>query len=506
MRTFEIALSFFTTLTLGVLVIPRLRTTRGLMMFAPPLTAVIAGVQILVEGPRWQMVPAYVLTAVLLIIWLLRMVVPGKSWFKRRAARRFVVWPSVAASVLVLVTSIILPIALPVFHFPKPTGPYQIGTVTYHWTESRREIFSTNKKVHRQLMAQVWYPVTEDSSPVRALYVVGAGALSAGLAHALSADGLVHVPGWFFDDFKYVTTNAIPSAPMATEKARYPVLIYVTGLDGFRQASTFQVENLVSHGYVVVGIDQPYTSASVTFPDGQSIQGLTKEQVQPLINQSIAPSPRAPTLNGQPLEQGIVPYLAQDVSFTIDQLTKLNKYDPINILTGRLNLDHLGAFGVSLGALVVAEACHEDARLGACLMMDAAMPANVVRAGLTQPSMWLTRDATTMRLESEQSGGWTNAEIHQTLSTMQAVFSKSQPDSGYYVDIPGMFHVNFTDTPYWSPFTSELGITGPIDSQQGFNIVNAYSLAFFDKALGGRFSTLLNNSSKKYPEVKLEAK
>src|SRR5579863_299749 len=105
-------------------------------------------------------------------------------------------------------------------------------------------------------------------------------------------------------------------------------------------------------------------------------------------------------------------------------------------------MHHVGAFGVSLGAIVVAQACHADSRLKACLMMDAAMPADVVQSGLKQPSIWLTRDASTMRLERERSGGWTEAEIHQTLSTMQAVYAKSQPGDGYYVDIPGMFHVN----------------------------------------------------------------
>jgi hypothetical protein len=64
---------------------------------------------------------------------------------------------------------------------------------------------------------------------------------------------------------------------------------------------------------------------------------------------------------------------------------------------------------------------------------------------------------------------------------MQAVYAKSQPGDGYYIDIPGMFHVNFTDTPYWSPFTSSLGITGPISSQRGSDIVNAYSLAFLTR-------------------------
>ena len=47
---------------------------------------------------------------------------------------------------------------------------------------------------------------------------------------------------------------------MADDEPSYPVLIFLEGLGAFRQMSTFQVEELVSHGYIVVAIDQPYTA------------------------------------------------------------------------------------------------------------------------------------------------------------------------------------------------------------------------------------------------------
>ncbi len=124
-----------------------------------------------------------------------------------------------------------------------------------------------------------------------------------------------------------------------------------------------------------------------------------------------------------------------------------------------------------------------DPRLKASLMMDAAMPSDVVGAGPRQPSMWITRDAASMRLERERSGGWSEADIAQTLTTLRSVFNESRSGDGYYVQIPGMFHINFTDAPYWSPLEQQLGLIGPIDTQRGFDIVNAYSLAFFDGSL-----------------------
>ncbi len=412
---------------------------------------------------------------------------------------RLIAAVGIGLGMLALAVSAVLRIVLPVFHFPRPSGPYPIGTVTYHWVDTNRhEIFSADPNARRELMVQVWYPAKENSSSARAPYVQDASTLSPALARVL------HLPGFTFDYWNDVTTNAAPSVPMASDKPSYPVLIFLEGLNGFRQMNTFQVEELASHGYIVVALDQPYAAASVVFPDGHQITGWTKDQMQPLSQQSISPVEKAPILNGQTLKNGIIPYFAQDVSFTLDQLSALDKTDPNDILTGRLDLQRVGVFGISLGAMVAGEASHRDPRIKASLMMDAAMPADVVQAGLRQPSMWITRDAGTMRLERQRSGGWSEADIALTLNSMRAVFNMSLPGEGYYVQVPGMFHINFTDAPLWSPLESVLGLVGPIDAQRGFDIVNAYSLAFFDRHLKGSPAPLLDGPAKQYPEVLLE--
>jgi hypothetical protein len=56
---------------------------------------------------------------------------------------------------------------------------------------------------------------------------------------------------------------------MANDEPGYPVLIYLVGLGTFRQENIFLVEDLVSHGYVVVAIDRPHISTVVVFPDGR---------------------------------------------------------------------------------------------------------------------------------------------------------------------------------------------------------------------------------------------
>jgi hypothetical protein len=133
-----------------------------------------------------------------------------------------------------------------------------------------------------------------------------------------------------------------------------------------------------------------------------------------------------------------------------------------------------------------------------------AVPADVVRAGLRKPTMWITRDADAMRLERRRAGGWSEADIDEHLTTMRAVFERL-PGAGYYVQVPGMFHLDMTEAPSLSPLASRLGL-GPIGAPRAHQIINAYSLAFFDRHLKGRPAALLDGPAARYPEVLLETR
>jgi len=155
---------------------------------------------------------------------------------------------------------------------------------------------------------------------------------------------------------------------------------------------------------------------------------------------------------------------------------------------------------VSLGGIVGGEACRLETRLRACLVMDAPMSTEVAQAGLQQPAMWITRDAKTMQLE-----GWPQIEIDEHQSTMRAAFD-SLHGYGYLLQVSGMFHANLTDAPYWSPIFAWLGVTGPIDGRRAHSIVNAYSLAFFNRHLKGQAGVPLDGPVEPYPEVRLETR
>ena len=92
------------------------------------------------------------------------------------------------------------------------------------------------------------------------------------------------LPPFVFSHFADVRTHAVEGrVPVG---GRHPVLVFLTGLYGYRQSNTFQVEELVSHGYVVVGLDQPGAAAAVRPPGGRQVDPPPRDDIQALIEQS----------------------------------------------------------------------------------------------------------------------------------------------------------------------------------------------------------------------------
>jgi predicted dienelactone hydrolase len=480
MRVLEATLLLGDLLAFLLLALPRFRATR-LPLYASLFTVLVLAAHVLIEGSRWQMVPAYVLTALFTLASLVLRKRPTPL-IANMIARRLATGVVVVLAVIALAVAASLPVIVPSFRLADPTGPYPIGTVTYHWVDQGRADWG-DPTARRELMVQVWYPAERTAGAMHDTYVQKGTDFSP----LLRGKGL---PGFFFDHVKNVHTHALLSAPMAANGGRFPVVIFSPGAQGFRQHSMFQVEELVSQGYVVAGIDHPGAATDVVFPDGRHVG----------FNPRLLDIPRF--FKDATFADGIFNYLGRDASFVVDQMVALDRADPNRILTGRLDTDHMGILGMSLGGLVAAEACRTDLRLRACYMQDVFVPHDVMAQGLQQPSMWFTRDADSMRAE-----GWPEWEVDVHQSSMRTAFEGVRTDA-YLVKLPGMFHVNYTDFPYLiaSPVAQKVGLTGAIDWRRGHRVTNAYTVAFFDHVLKGKPEPLLDGPSRQFREVEFEAR
>lgn len=428
------------------------------------------------EGTRWQMIPGYTLTALILMITLARLSRPSDT---RRPRKLFVIAGGLTGFILWGV-AVALPVLFPVFRFPAPSGPYGIGTVSYHWVDQTRpESLMDAPEGHRELMVQIWYPSDLSAGVEPAPYVPHPDKVAPVLAESLG------LPAFVFGHLRRITTNAGLNSAVSSKQSRYPVLIFSHGGNGLRVQNTFQVEALVSHGYVVVGIDHTTAAAATVFPDGRLVSADPRWKEEDFIRENLE-------------------ILAGDASFVLDQLSELNLDDPDGLLTGRLDMDRAGIFGHSLGGMVAAEACRLDDRIKAGIDMDSALLSDVVETGLGQPFMFISRDVAGMQQELAQlAPERRQALIDEQFETTEAVFNSLGSD-GYFVTIAGLYHFNATDLPLWTPLATSIGFSGPIDVQRAHEIINAYSLAFFDKHLSGRSDPLLDNGSPAYPEVELK--
>ncbi|MCR2800981.1 acetylxylan esterase [Microbacterium sp. zg-Y818] len=357
---------------------------------------------------------------------------------------------------------------LPV-RFPRPGGELRIGTTTRQWVDrSRPEIFSHDDDEARELSVQIWYP-TGQTGGARSRYLPDAHVVFASLLDALRevTSGRTSLPSFLFRKLAVSRTHAfvdVPPLPGTT----FPVIVSLSGFGGFRRANTILIEELVSRGYIVVAMDQPYVSARTQRADGRVVKMKRRGRLY----------------DDHPRSR-ILAHLAADVSFVLDTL----KSDPD--LGQRVDASRAGVMGVSLGGTVAAVAASADERIAACLMMDAAMPDDVATRGLPCHALWLTRPAEDMRRERRHAGGWPDPVIAETIGSMTATLEHQRAGTGQLVSIPGMYHIDFTDAPHWFPWARWVGLSGRIGAGRAQSIVAQHADSFFDSALRARNASAL---------------
>lgn len=356
---------------------------------------------------------------------------------------------------------------MPVRFLPAPTGPHAIGTFTFTVTDaSRPELFTDDPNDVRTLPAQVWYPAEPVPGARTEPYVRDAGAFR-GLTD------FAGLPEWSLSYLGVAETHAIPDAPPAAG-GTFAVIVFFSGTMGYRQSNLVQVEQLASHGFAVIAIDQPGTASSVLLPDGRRIGFAGWPVVSPLVDQSSDPVEPAPTLDGVPFERGIAEYLARDGAAVLDHAAALNGAGP---LAGRLDLEHVGAFGMSLGGLVVSQWCADDERVDACMIIDAPVALHALDHATRAATLVLTRPLADMLAE-----GWVTSEAER-YDSMQRAWSASAGGPSWYVEVGGLFHADFTDAPFGSPLPALTGMTSARAGGHAHEVMRAVATDFFGRAL-----------------------
>ena len=433
------------------------------VLTAVPLTLL----HLLLEGYRWQMIPAYSLVIWLSVGAIGRLLANGR-WQSQQGWQRGWQIASMLIGLTIFIIAAALPSLLPVPQPLPPSGPHAIGTYNlYRLDSDRREIYSDDPNAQRELLIQVWYPTDLNPAAKQAPYMENSDIFGPALAD------FFNLPSFLFDHLNLAQTVASANVPLATGDEAYPLILFSHGLNGFRGQNTTVVQELVSHGYVVATVDHTYGNVVSVFPDGRSIFR----------------SPDLFTEEGNPPHTGqtLVQVWAQDLAFVLDELTGLNQ-DTGGEWNGRLDLSRVGVFGHSTGGGATATFCQQDMRCTAGLGLDSWLvpaPDDIETKPPLQPFMLI--NTPTWIGEANAARG-------------QRIFA-ALPNQATLITIAGADHYDFSDLPLFSPLTHQLGLTGTIDGTLMTEILNRYILAFFDSTLRGQASELLMASP--YDEVEI---
>jgi predicted dienelactone hydrolase len=442
----------------------RTRAANALPLFALLFT----GLHLVFEKYRWQMIPIYALVVICSITGILGLVRPAEGKFKRLSWKN----AGLVASLLVLIVATALPVLLPIPTVPNPSGPYKIGTTTMVLTDSsRHEIYSGNPDDLRRFMVQVWYPAVPTASSVRAPWMANADIVAPSLSDYL------HLPHFFLDHLTLMKTNSYIDAPADISGAPYPVLLFSHGWSGFRAQNTDQVQELVSHGYVVIALEYTYADRVAVFPDGTVVPN----------DPAILPE-GVPTAEYDASARKLLVQWTGDLAYTLDTFTALNANDPAGRFTGLLDLARVGAFGHSTGGGATIQFCASDPRCKAAFGMDAWMTPvseQVLNTGSDRPMLFL------FSVTFPTKKNW--QLFDQLASHLTGPFTVAT--------IQGTQHYDFTDLPLLTPLAHQIGLKGPLNGPRVVQIINDYSLAFFDQTLKGIPTTLLQGASPSYPEL-----
>ncbi|WP_232242533.1 alpha/beta hydrolase family protein [Paenibacillus sp. GSMTC-2017] len=385
--------------------------------------------------------------------------------------------------------------AFPIFKLPEPTGPHSIGTQTFHFVDKNRdEIFDEKQNSKRELMVQVWYPA-QNGNGKNSPFMPNSNKM-------LPEDPIAKmfgIPTMFMEYLKYIPSHSYQDSDISTSSPPYPLIILNHGYGSSKTYHTSQAENLASHGYIVASIDHTYSTFATVFPDGKTTTMKTDED-----------------LIGETNYRDVVGSVwTKDVTFTIDQLEKINSGQIPSVLKEKLDLTNIGIFGHSFGGAAAYDSSY-DSRIKAGIDLDGSLYRYKDREGITKPFMFIfsegafdlynkARQQYDYTDEELQAMGTTREESAEDVKNVQYQIEhlkKVAKNGGHILYIENTQHYNFADLQFYSPILQSLKITGAINPKRSASIINEYTLDFFNKHLKNKGGGLLEGPNSNYPEMK----
>jgi dienelactone hydrolase len=297
-----------------------------------------------------------------------------------------------------------------------PSGRLGVGRTNYHWTDRARG---------REIAVHIWHPVPFDARP-------------------------------------------------------WPVVVYSPGAGTPVTNYTAKLDDLASHGYVIVASDYPGEMPRCSPPAGAPYDEMVEIGMRCLRERADV--------------------VAADIRFVIDQLALINRprSEPPDF-EGRLDLRRLAAVGHSLGGFASVRACQLDGRITACVNEDGGTADGVFlhyagASSPTQPFLYVEASVPTPSDQQLAANGITredwNARLNRMVNVVHEQQLRSSGAGSYKVSLhaAGMVHGSFGDL-YLTAATDEARRS----ALHNLLLCEEVTRAFLDKHLKGATATLLDD-------------
>lgn len=366
-----------------------------------------------------------------------------------------------------------------------PSGAYKVGTINFDF-----EFHSALTKSPRKLNIKAWYPSHSDEgqrdlvqSPKTALAVVKIF----DMPEFLASSDLSH---------SYI------DVPIAENQSPYPVIIFNHGFASFPTQNTVQMQNLASHGYIVLTIAHPGISLVTEYSDGTSVAYDQQHPAYQAYNSSVTDLDNAGRIFDELLQnvnmegefdafwrdfdkirqselysglQGVFKQWIEDSNSLTNAIAN-GQIGALNPLIGtHMSRQKIGIFGHSLGGVTASFASMSNDNIIASLNLDAPPLYSVDINGLNlnKPSCYLMSDILLMGGKSLDLR-YTNVPLLKKSSAFgcNAVYKNAS-------------HLSFTDMNYIGVMKL-LGQLGKVDQQKIGEELNHMILWFFDSQLKGQ--------------------
>ncbi len=225
-------------------------------------------------------------------------------------------------------------------NFPKLQGEYSVGYQRIYIKDTGVKELLSEETNERELMVSVYYP--SDEIKMKSMEYLS----------EVELKNYLPLP---FAQFitRPFQPNLIKDAK--PKEGQYPLLIFSPGLTGNTVLYTSLLEQIASKGFIVIGVDHPYTAAVVEFPNGRIARTVNTDKLWDLGTE------------GDSYRKHLSEIWVSDHSIVLDALDKDGE---LGIFGPLVDMKQIGVFGHSFGGQASIETLATDERFSSAMNID----------------------------------------------------------------------------------------------------------------------------------------